>query len=72
MTYALYQHTTMNPPNEIKTDVSKLFNNHPALLLGDLNVKNMGLQKSNPNGHKLFEFTSDHRGLTSILSYLLQ
>lgn len=52
-----------NPPNKKiqNSDLPKLFNNTPTILLGDLNSKNTiwGCKKTNPNGHKLYEYTSD-------------
>lgn len=44
-----------------KLDLLQLFNNTHTVLLGDLNSKNIiwGCKKSNPNGQKLYEYTSD-------------
>lgn len=44
-----------------------LFNENPTILLGDLNSKNeiWGCLKTNPNGNKLFQFTSELRIIIS-------
>jgi len=58
-----------NPPNKKiqKEDISKIFDNHPTILLGDLNSKNQiwGCLKTNPNGIKLLQITSELRILIS-------
>ncbi|KAE9522699.1 hypothetical protein AGLY_016921, partial [Aphis glycines] len=61
-----------NPPNKKiqKEDISKVFDNHPTILLGDLNSKNQiwGCLKTNPNGIKLLQITSELRIIISPLS----
>ncbi|KAL4084131.1 hypothetical protein QTP88_027966 [Uroleucon formosanum] len=61
--------SSYNPPNKKiqNSDLPKLFNNTPTILLGDLNSKNTiwGCKKTNPNGHKLYEYTSDLNILVS-------
>jgi len=61
--------SSYNPPNKKiqNSDLPKLFNNTPTILLGDLNSKNTiwGCKKTNPNGHKLYEYMSDLNILVS-------
>ena len=56
-----------NVPNkEIqKEDISKLFDNHPMILLGDLNSKNQTWEclKTNPNGIKLLQEITSELGI---------
>ena len=58
-----------NPPNKKiqKEDISKIFDNHPTILLGDLNSKNQiwGCLKTNLNGIKLLQITTKLRILIS-------
>ena len=58
-----------NPPNKKiqRDDINALFNENPTILLGDLNSKNeiWGCLKTNPNGNKLFQFTSELRIIIS-------
>ncbi|KAL4091461.1 hypothetical protein QTP88_026151 [Uroleucon formosanum] len=58
-----------NPPNKKiqRDDINELFKDNPTILLGDLNLKNEigGCLKSNPNGNKLFQFTSELRIIIS-------
>ncbi|KAL4098842.1 hypothetical protein QTP88_023362 [Uroleucon formosanum] len=58
-----------NPPNKKiqKKDISKIFDNHPTILLGDLNPKNQiwGCLKTNPNGIKRLQISSELRILIS-------
>ncbi|KAL4107900.1 hypothetical protein QTP88_018173 [Uroleucon formosanum] len=58
-----------NPPNKKiqKEDISKIFDNHPTILLGELTSKNQiwGCLKTNPNGIKLLQISSELRILIS-------
>lgn len=58
MTYSVYNPTNKKIQN---SDLPKLFKNTPTILLGNLNSKNKiwGCKKTNPNGQKLYEYTSD-------------
>ncbi|KAL4125739.1 hypothetical protein QTP88_009979 [Uroleucon formosanum] len=61
--------STYNPPNKKiqRDDIYVLFKENPTILLGDLNSKNeiWGCLKTNPNGNKLFKFTSELRIIIS-------
>jgi hypothetical protein len=52
-----------NLPNKkiLNSGLPKFFNNTPTILLGDLNSENQiwSCKKTNPNGQKLYEYTSD-------------
>lgn len=54
-----------NPPNKKiqRDDINVLFKENPSILLRDLNSKNekWGCLKTNPNGNKQFQFTSELR-----------
>lgn len=58
-----------NPPNKKiqRDDINELFKDNPIILLGNLNSKNeiWGYLKTNPNGNKLFQFTSELRVIIS-------
>jgi endonuclease/exonuclease/phosphatase family metal-dependent hydrolase len=51
----------------LNEDISQLFQGIPTILLGDLNSKHQtwGCQKTNQNGNKLLNFTSEKRIIIS-------